>query len=348
MFLRLIQVMKKKVDVAVIIYGKPNHTIIAIKSILEHSRQHIDKIYLSYEYRQPHNDWGGLHKIVDYFKGDPVTFVIHRPTYFLAPDTHDVERTRTDERYRHSIMFQYALEKTDKPYLCVIHNDLLFHRDMIGDMLATYEKQPELAGIGSIGQCWSCPASHAFANRCSSTTMHLYVPDRQEAVDLHKNYNTPRKVLDIQVIEAGRVHPLPECRLNEYCALINIDTYRKNTLPVGPVGCYGGGWRGADMATVWFHEMFNRGFKFQHIVLEDYLTHAPFEESGSGSIAYDKVDRYWQAEERAKVYIDTNYPKKADFGFNVWLNTAWDNARREAWLLTIRSVGVAKRLVGRN
>lgn len=340
--------MTKRVDLAVIIYGKPNNTIVSIKSILDHSREHIDKIYLSYEYRQPHNDWGGLHKIIDYFKGDPVEFVVHRPTYFLAPDTHDVERTRTDERYRQSIMYQYALEKTDKPYLCVIHNDLLFYRDMIGDMLAQYDQRPDLAGVGSIGQCWSCPASYAYAKRCSSTTMHQYVPDKAEAIALHAEHNTLRKKLDIEVIEAGRVHPLPECRLNEYCALINIDIYRKNTLPVGPVGCYGGGWRGADMATVWFYEMFNRGHKFQHMVLEDYLTHAPFEESGSGSIAYDKADRYWRSEQRAREYINANYPKKADFGFYVWFHKNWDTARRNAWLLTIHSVGFAKRLIGRD
>ncbi|MBO0938228.1 hypothetical protein J2I47_16875 [Fibrella sp. HMF5335] len=340
--------MTKRVDVAVIIYGKPYNTIVAIKTLLDQSRQHIDKIYLSYEYQQPHNDWGGLHKIIDYFKEDPVEFVIHRPTYFLAPDTHDVERTRTDERYRQSIMFQYALEKTDKPYLCVIHNDLLFHRDMIGDMLAIYDRDPGLTGIGSIGQCWSCPASMFYTKRCTSTTMRQYVPSKQEAIALHRDNNTLRKALDIEVIESGRVHPLPECRLNEYCALINIDIYRANTLPIGDVGCYGGGWRGADMATVFFHDMFNRGFRFQHIVLEEYLTHAAFDDSGSGSAAYGKAERYWLSEQHAREYIDATYPRKAKFGANVWLSTKWDYAKRNAWLMAIHTVGFAKRLVGRS
>lgn len=339
--------MTKRVDVAVIIYGKPYNAIVSIKSLLEHSRQHIDKIYLTYEGRQPHDDWGGVHKVVDYFKGDPIQFVVHRPWHFLTSNPNDVERARTDARYRQSMMFQYALEKSDKPYVCVMHNDLRYHGDMIGDMLAQFEQRPELAGVGSIGQCWSCPASHAYAKRCTSTTMHQYVPDKQEALDLHREYKTLRHEIDLKVIESGRVHPLPECRLNEYCALINIDTYRKNTLPVGPMRCYGSGWDGADVATPWFYEMFNQGYTFQHMVLEDYLTHAPFEESGSGTITYNNAERYWRSEKRAKEYIDATYPKKADFGFYVWFNINLDAARRKAWLLTIHSVGVAKRLVGR-
>ena len=151
--------MKKRVDLAIVFFGKPMQTIIAIKSMLAHSGQHIDTIFLSHEQMQPHGDWSGLHKVIDYFRYEPVTFVVQRPHYFLPPNVTDVARTRQDERYRHSIMYQYALETTDKPYLCVLHNDMLFHDDMIGPMLVAFDQQPELAGIGSIGQCWSCPAS---------------------------------------------------------------------------------------------------------------------------------------------------------------------------------------------
>jgi hypothetical protein len=339
--------MMKRVDVAVIIYGKPYNTIVAIKSILAHSRQHIGKIYLTDEYNQPHNDWGGIHKVMAYFSDDPIEIVVHRPTYFLAPNPDDLNRARSDERYRQSIMFQYALEKTDKPYVCVIHNDLLFHRDMIGDMLANFDQNPQLAGVGSIGQCWSCPASFFHTNKCSSTKMHLYIPDKQEAIMLHAENNTLRKKMDIEVIEAGRVHPLPECRLNEYCAMINIDTYRKTSVPTGDIGCYGGGWGGVDLGTVWFYEMFNRGYRFQHMVLEDYLTHAPFDDSGSGSSAYYKLERYHLSEQLAHDYINATYDKKADFGLGVQLKTRWDLVKRQAWLMTIHTVGFAKRLIGK-
>lgn len=322
-------------------------TIIAIKSIMNYSRQHIDKIYLSHEQVQPHGDWSGLHKVIDYFRGEPVTFIVQRPYYFLAPDAGDVERAIRDKKYRHSIMYQYALESTDKPYLCVIHNDMLFHGDMIGPMLAAFDEQPELAGTGAIGQCWSCPASAAWGGKCSSTTMDEYRPTKEEAIALHKAYDTPRKKIDLEVIEAGRVHPLPECRLNEYTALINIGIYRQSTLPVGDVGCYGGGWKGADLGTTWFYEMFNRGYKFKHFVLEDYVKHAPFDDSGSGSIAYSKSDRYWKAERLAVDYINENYPKKADFGFPVWLNTQVDMIKRQGWLLLIHTYGLAQKVVSK-
>ena len=338
--------MTKRVDLAIAFFGKPMQTIIAIKSMMEHSGAHIDKIYLTNEQVQPHNDWSGLHKVINYFRNEPIKFVVHRPHYFLAPNAADVEQTRHNSRYRHSIMYQYALEHTDKPYLCVIHNDMLFHGDMIGAMLAAFDEQPDLAGTGAIGQCWSCPASPAWGKRCSSTTMHIYRPAKEEAIEVHKAHATPRQALDIDIIEAGRVHPLPECRLNEYSALINVATYRQTTLPKGEIGCYGGGWHGADLGTVWFHDMFNRGYKFRHFVLEDYATHAPFDDTGSGSIAYSRSDRYWNAERTAIDYINANYPVKADFGFYVWYNTNLDMIRRKGWLAAIHTYGFAKKMLG--
>ncbi|MEZ0608656.1 hypothetical protein ACAW74_09080 [Fibrella sp. WM1] len=339
--------MTKRVDVAIAFYGKPMQTIIAIKSLMQHSGQYIDKIYLTHEQFQPHNDWSGPHKVIDYFRSDPINFVVYRPYYLLAPNAADVEKTRNDIRYRHSIMYQYALEMTDKPYLFVMHNDMLFHADMIGPMLATFDKHPELAGTGPIGQCWSCPASAAWGGRCSSETMMSYRPDKQEAIELHKSHETPRKALDIDIIEAGRVWPLPECRLNEYATLINVPTYRQQTLPVGDIGCYGGGWKGADLGTIWFYEMIHRGFRFQHFVLEDYARHAPFDDSGSGSLAYSKSDRYWNAERLAIDYINTNYPKRAEFGATVQLNTTFDALRRKSWLAVVHTYGFLKKVIGK-
>lgn len=335
--------MSQQVDVAIAFYGKPYQTIVAIKSLLEHSRQHIDKLYISCESRQPHNDWSGIHKVMKYFRNSDLNIVLHYPHYFLAPDAHDTARAVRDTRYRHSIMFQYALEQTDKQYLCVMHNDMLFHDDMIGAMLNVAAKgSDKLAGIGSIGQCWSCPA--AWANRCGPLQFEQYVPTREEAVALHQTQDTPRRDIDLQVINAGRVHPLPECRLNEYSALINVPIYRRNTLPTGTIGCYGGGWKGADLGTVWFHDMFHRGYTFKHVKLETYAKHAPFEPTGYGSGSYTRADRYWLAEEKAAEYIDRHYGKP-QFGLYVPLKTQFDALKRQAWLALIHSYGLAKKIV---
>lgn len=177
--------------------------------------------------------------------------------------------------------------------------------------------------------------------------MQQYRPGKEEAIALHKAHNTPRQQIDIEIIEAGRVHPLPECRLNEYTALINVALYRQQTLPIGDIGCYGGGWMGADLGTVWFHDMINRGFTFKHIALETYAKHSPFDDSGAGSVAYLKADRYWKSEQKAIEYINANYPQKAIFSPSVWVNTTLDTVRRQSWLATIHTVGLAKKMLGK-
>ena len=153
--------MQKPVDINIAFYGKPYQTIVTIESLMQHSGQHIDKIYLSRGRVQPHDDWNGIFKIIDVFrdrtiKGHKVNLEVYYPYHFLGLGVNDYERARTDARYRKSIMYQYALETTNKKYMCVMHNDMLFYGDLIGEMLTRYEKTPDtLAGIGSIGQCWA-------------------------------------------------------------------------------------------------------------------------------------------------------------------------------------------------
>jgi hypothetical protein len=77
--------MKHKVDVSIAFYGKPYQAIVTIKTLIKQSGQYIDKIYLSRERRQPHNDYIGIFKIVDYFKNDPdVRLVVQHPHHHLG------------------------------------------------------------------------------------------------------------------------------------------------------------------------------------------------------------------------------------------------------------------------
>lgn len=249
--------MQKPVDINIAFYGKPYQAIATIESLMRHCGQHIDKIYLSRERRQPHGDWIGIFKIIDVFRnriinGHKVNLVVTYPYHFLGLGVNDYERARTDDRFRQDIMYQYALETTDKKYMCVMHNDMLFHGDIIGKMLETFSAAPaNLAGIGSIGQCWGCPAGPDWGNVCHPERYEQYVPTMEKAIALQEAQPNIRQAINLRVLKSGRVHPLPECRLNEYCALIDVEKYRENTLPNGTIGCYGGGWNGTDTATVW-------------------------------------------------------------------------------------------------
>ncbi|WP_428660023.1 hypothetical protein [Runella sp.] len=340
--------MSKKVDVSIAFYGKPYQAIVTIETLMKYSGQHIDKIYISRERLQPHNDYIGIFKIIDYFRNNSdVNLVIQNSHHFLGLGVSDYERAKTDTRYRQSIMYQYPLEMTDKKYLCIMHNDMLFYGDMIGDMLKEFEKGPaNLTGVGSIGQCWSCPAGPDWGNKCNSKKFEEYVPTQEEAIALTEKYPTPRRDIQLRVLKGGRVHILPECRLNEYCAMIDVEKYRKETLPNGDIGCYGGGWKGVDTATVWSHDMYKRGYTFRHLTLEDYTRHAAFDTTGSGTKANSSSATYWNAEQNAEKYIVENFgPIK--FTSYVSLANSYDTFKRKAWLGIIHTFGLVKKVIGK-
>ena len=46
----------KSVDVCINVYGKPWQTLCTLKSLMQHSGHHIDKIYLIKEHRQPYHE----------------------------------------------------------------------------------------------------------------------------------------------------------------------------------------------------------------------------------------------------------------------------------------------------
>ena len=300
-----------KIDVCVIYYGKPYQTIISILSLLKVSGQHINKFYITVEKSQPYDKFGDVYHVIKTIS-PLVDIDLFYPEYFYQLDCLDYERTRHDSAYRYQIPYQYALENATSDYLFIMHNDMVFHRDMIGEMLPTFTDS-NVAGTGSIGQCWSCPGFSA--GLCHGSRFEQYVPTQEEAIELHETYNTPRKEKDIEVLKTGRIYPMPECRLNEYACLINLDLYRKNTLPKGDNVCFGGNWGfTADLGTGWFHQMVNQGFRFQHFVLEDYAKHSQFNPVGQGIQAYTRADNYNLSERNALEYL------KANFGTNAALD----------------------------
>lgn len=337
-----------QVDVGIAFYGKPYHTIVTIKSLLRHSGQHIDKIYISRERKQPHDDYIGIFKVIDYFRNDPnVRLVIHYPHHHVGLGVMDSERAKKDTKFRQSIMFQYALETTEKKYLCIMHNDMLFHDDMVGAMLEEMMTAPEnLIGIGSIGQCWSCPAGKDFANKCNPYIVDEFVPSYEEAMEITEAYATPRQQLQKEIINGGRVHLLPECRLNEYCAMFNVESYRKETVPYGDIACYGGNWGGTDNATIWSHDVYEKGYRFKHIHLEQYTKHAPFDSTSSGTQANDNRNLYARSEENAQEYIEKNY---GPIKFSSYVSRAnfIDTTKRKTWLSIIHTYGFFKRILGK-
>lgn len=92
--------------------------------------------------------------------------------------------------------------------------------------------------------------------------------------------------------------------------------------------------------------MYQRGYKFRHITLEDYVRHAVFDETGSGTSTNSNADNYFQAEKNAEKYIIENY-YPLDFSTYVPLANFWDGVKRTGWLGIIHTYGALKKLLGK-
>jgi hypothetical protein len=253
----------KIVDVAINVYGKPFQTLATLKTLMLHSGKHIDKIYFIRERNQP--PWGANFDIV-FKKFNNIELFI--PKYFLY--VYYTERERySDQDYRLSIRYQYAWENTDKKYLYITHNDVLYKADIIGEMLHVLTNS-EYVGVGQIGRCWECPAFHG--NQCEGKKYLDYNPTYNDVIDLAKKYPHKKGQEHDSLIDKNRPMPLPSCRLNEWACLINLEKIKHEVIPLGTIDPFGT-MIGIDTATQWFRDLNVRGYKFGHIDIDKYCRH---------------------------------------------------------------------------
>lgn len=289
-----------QVDVCINYFGKPYHTAVTILSLWKQSARHINKIYLVIEKVQPYYQYDVIPVLKFYLNELPIQYVYPKHFYYSGnPD----ECCLSDQQKRYGLKYQYALETSDKKFLFLSHNDCLYKDDLLGKMLDAIVDE-NIAGVGLIGQCWNCPAF--FAKLCDGSRFERYIPTKDELTDLVDTYTPPRAKIHYKLIARNLIHPLPECRLNEYACLINVPLYRENSVPRGDILPFGGGWHGTDWGAVWFYSMVNRGYKFINFPFEPYMKHAPFSSNGSGHRADTEFDLYRTTEEAAKVYLLSN------------------------------------------
>jgi hypothetical protein len=251
------------VDVAINFYGKPWQTMLTIESLLEHSGAHIDVIYLTRELEQPH---GGeeMTELVRRYSGRLIVFT---PARYLGWRAVPLRGIRTDPDLRRSLRYQYALEETGKRHLFVTHNDVFYTGDLVGELLRVIDTGPH-AGAGSIGQCWNCPA--CTAGLCDGDQQAQLELSWIPAMLLAHRVRSPRT--RPWRIDPWHPTPLPECRLNEFACLLDVDMYRRDTIPWGsspPFGYFGR----VDIGCAWFRAMVLKGHTFANVPIEDYCIH---------------------------------------------------------------------------
>jgi hypothetical protein len=272
-----------KVDVIINVYGKPWQTLSTLKSLLKHSKQHIDKIFLIKEKQQPNNE--NVTWIYDYFDN----LIVYEPnTYSFISSSIDYK----NENDRFKVRYQYGFEKSDKKFVFVTHNDVLYTGDIIGDMLNLIG---ENLSVGQIGQCWNCPAKSN--NLCSGEIFN----EVNISYDVLYTLSYPHVRTQISMIDKNNPKPLPECRMNEWSCLINREIVMKECKPLGDVSLFGE--YGLDLGTKWFREMYLKGYKF--IDYRKNFIHCFWSDS-SGYDTQRNIDKYKKSELNAANYYNQN------------------------------------------
>lgn len=286
---------KAMVDVAINAYGKPYQTAVTLLSLLKHSGQWIDKIYFVEEKNQPEPPrfqfmLSELEHEVIYFKPN-FWFWINNVYGFM----------QLYKPYRHSIRYQYAWEKTDKDYLLVLHNDVHFTGDLVGEYL---NKINGHTAVGKIGQCWNCSAHKA--NLCDGDRYSEYKPDYKSLKKLLADYPGARHERYNAMLEKDKPWPLPECRVNEYVAMINMVKARPATVPEGKAPAFGSSNR-LDTAVDWFFQMSNEGHTFANFDYDPFAIHSWVSLKNAGHDALFNNDLYQYEESVARQFLKEEY-----------------------------------------
>jgi hypothetical protein len=295
----------QKVDVVIHTYGKPWQTLCALKSLMLHSGQHIDKIYATEEKFSPYEDtskWA-FERInnVDYYVLK--SYYLTRTT---MGDMNDIEN-RWDYKY------QYGIERSDKKYVFILHNDILFLDDIIGNMLSVADGY---AGVGLIGQCWNCSVFHAKV--CDGERHDTYNPTYEEVEPVLLTHPPVRGPYFHGCVNKEQPMPLPECRLNEFACLIDREITMKECYPNGNSRLFGN-YDILDCGAAWFRDLFLKGYRFKQFEINKDSTHGYFSLIAPRNYYKDKIfyvsghptqqheESYWKAEQDAKEYYEQHF-----------------------------------------
>ncbi|MDR2161962.1 MAG: hypothetical protein LBO77_07505 [Desulfovibrio sp.] len=303
------------VDVALNIFAKPYCTSLSLLSLLRCSGRHINYIYLQFEPFGSQYDADQPYLIVDFLAsslGNRIRVFQSEHWLHLAPP--DPARLG-DAGYRLGIRYESAFEHTREKYLFVMHNDVFIQRDIIGMLL---ERADGAFAVGQVGQCWNCPARLPSLMRaagcgtegCRPETYAAFQPDFDQLVRL---YEAARQA-DVFVRPwwegweeryRAKAWPLPECRVNEWSCLVDMEQTREHVLPLGPVTPFGAfeqcGVICLDTATAWFRELNRLGLRARHVDLRGFLLHFV----GTGKMtAY----RYARLEDNARLLLERHFP----------------------------------------
>lgn len=255
-----------KVDVAVQSYKKPESLVYTLLSLKKYCGNHIDTIYINDDcsgegvvahYTNPEllelmkpirikvrinkKPSGYTHTIVTkevLFRKNPVQqlqllghFLIKRAKWY----------TTTDD-----IRYQWAINNTDKKYIFLIHDDIKFFDDVLGLYIKYVENNDKLAIVGDLGGSKRC-----IFGPCGEKCKPELINKGVYPCATYPNMGAKSFIYKI----LGRYRRY--CRINEWCALLNIDIARL----LASEGTYFGNYEsGGDVGTYWFDKVIKQGY----------------------------------------------------------------------------------------
>lgn len=315
--------MSEKVDVAINILGKPWQTALSILSLIQWSGEHINKFWLQFEPVGSKFDSLSPYAIVKYLHERGVKYELSQPAVWLACNVPAAETFKSAES-RYSIRYEHAFENSKARLLFLMHNDIWVRADII---CVLKENMGEAFIIGELGQCWNCPAANEEVSRevmgqgkCTPDNYHDYKPDYQQLCALYRTardkdiFVRPYDTENFEGEFKKQPWPLPECRVNEWACLIDLEKTRPLSLPWGkawPPGTFRKcGSFNLDTITPFFRDIHAQGLYAKNVNVRKYLKHWV----GTGNKTPGK---YAFSEDRAKGLIEKNYPHYMD-----WLKSA--------------------------
>lgn len=271
------------VDVCFQVFGKPWQTALTLLTLDRFMRQEINKIFFIIEYAQPKIDSSDL-TILDGLVPNMESICLKE---WLGLEPMDQSRIGFKE-YRQNLRYQYAFENTSADYLMVSHNDVIYKRNVITHFLSNIGNH---IAIGEIGQCWNCPAKRDdiieslnqedITQPCHREDYENFKLDFEQLKVAYKIARAKKYPLRYEaekgLTEEYKINPwpLPECRVNEWCCLINMQLARKATAPLGSGRPFGAYLKGHDLGSAWFRDMHLQGFRAKHIDISKYIIHRP-------------------------------------------------------------------------
>jgi len=309
-------IMDKKVDVLINVFAKPYQTALSLLSLMRHSGGWIDRIWFAQDSLKD-AAFTGRQFVLDLLPN----IEFYEPVESRWIRHADFGRMG-EEAYRHSLRYQYGWEKTDKDWVLVVHNDINVRGDVVGRLL---DSIGECVAAGGIGMCWVCPAHHH--GLCSPERYLKYRPSLREFLGIASD---PKGTMLTDVVNymvcpqlRRNPWPLPACRVNEWCALIDMAKARPLTMPLGEVRPFGAyvfdgvmkepgpdedykefvSHLGVvyDIGVAWFRDMHHRGHTCANVDLTPMLDHW-----GGVKTRYD-AELYRKNELRARAILEKEY-----------------------------------------